>query len=391
VRRLASSVVALGFVLAGCGGTHEPAASHAVQRPLGLQVSGALDSAVTGVGDVDGDGHGDVVIGDEDHRRAWLFTSRDGALVPVVGHAETYGTLRAAEVSPLGDLDGDGQQDFALTTAHGTLVVLYGRRRWPRQVNVLATRQRDAAVITATAATGTPVTVARTGGSLVIATDCVSESCDKAPAVVTLPIPRRGTVVSLGEAAARPAPAVPATVGRLGGTIGFWVNGTPPVINWLLDLPGAEDRWTPLLQAGARTWHLGPRESLLGATSGAALAGTAADLPPGSSERSALKIYRLRPDGSTRSRVLVPEQELIAEGTLTTAGRCLVVSGWNANPPTVWLLDPDSLKTIARWSFNGSVRLVAQPMRNGRMLDVVALGRSGKLARASLAVPAGKC
>lgn len=74
-------------------------------------------------GDVDGDGHADLIVGAWQHAsaapaggKAYLYSGEDGALIRawtgrVMG--ETFGF----DATNLGDIDGDGQVDFLLTSA----------------------------------------------------------------------------------------------------------------------------------------------------------------------------------------------------------------------------------------------------------------------------------
>ncbi|HEY6763068.1 MAG TPA: VCBS repeat-containing protein [Baekduia sp.] len=382
----AAAVVAAAGAL-GCGDWSAPTV--ATQRSLAITVSGVVpQGSLSAAGDVDGDGRPDVTIEDVGRRRVWLLVSRGGARLVALEHFRAGGTVNSSTgVTPLGDLDGDGRAELALHTRRGSMTVLYGRTRWPSRVDLHAAPGADAATVVGTAATGQPSLVARTGRALTIGVSCVARDCS--PNViyrVTAPAP--GQVARLAGAERLPAPVPAAGDGRLElGASDVWANGTPPVLSWTVDLPGDEGASAPLLQAGPRTWRLGESELLVGATPGAALVATSSDAPPGEANLWALVLRRLDDDGGTKRRELVKENETFAGGALTTAGRCLLVSGWTATPPMVWAIDARSLDTVKHWAYPGAAMVVAQAAAGGRTVDSVVVRGSGTLARTTTPLP----
>ena len=74
-------------------------------------------------GDVDGDGHADLIIGAWQHGSAapsggkvYLFSGRDGALLREIT-CRTDGDTFGFDATGMGDVDGDGKIDFLLTSA----------------------------------------------------------------------------------------------------------------------------------------------------------------------------------------------------------------------------------------------------------------------------------
>ncbi len=96
----------------------------AVQDPAGT--AAAFGRFVTELGDVDGDGFADLGVSAQDDARAWIVYGAElldapevQELTPAADVPAFYGRRMAA----LGDVDGDGRDDFAVTT--GAEVWLY--------------------------------------------------------------------------------------------------------------------------------------------------------------------------------------------------------------------------------------------------------------------------
>jgi hypothetical protein len=120
--------VFFGSTLAAGGGHGLDQADLVVTSPnLGAGLGG-YDSSLAAAGDVDGDGRGDILIGESGNGQAWLVFGKDltGSAVDlgVVGKAILPdGALEwlGIDVSPAGDVDGDGLGDIAVASFNESL------------------------------------------------------------------------------------------------------------------------------------------------------------------------------------------------------------------------------------------------------------------------------
>ena len=98
--RYLSSGIGKAFVFSGMTGD----TLHAFERYSGAHGFGI---SVAGAGDVDDDGRDDVVIGDPYNDSAYVFSGRDGSMLWSFGGHGEFGR----SVSGAGDVDGDGHAD----------------------------------------------------------------------------------------------------------------------------------------------------------------------------------------------------------------------------------------------------------------------------------------
>lgn len=105
---------------------------------VGGAAAEAFGRAVDGAGDVDADGYDDIIVGDfragaSDKGRAIVFSGKDGSKIHNLPGIGFMTVAFGAAVSGLGDLDGDGHDDFGVTTSgYGTdpnvdLVIFSGK------------------------------------------------------------------------------------------------------------------------------------------------------------------------------------------------------------------------------------------------------------------------
>ena len=95
---------------------------YTIENPDPLPTGGLFGSSFQVVGDVDLDGVGDLLIGEDSNiadgysgGRAYVFSGASGTLVyALMSPLPTNGGLFGASVASLGDLDGDGTADFAV-------------------------------------------------------------------------------------------------------------------------------------------------------------------------------------------------------------------------------------------------------------------------------------
>lgn len=95
---------------------------HTIPAPAGVTDFGRY---VAAAGDIDADGHADVIVGDASSSgRAFVFSGRNGGLLrQIAGGAAPL----AHEPKRAGDIDGDGFDDVLMTLHWGRVVVVSGR------------------------------------------------------------------------------------------------------------------------------------------------------------------------------------------------------------------------------------------------------------------------
>jgi hypothetical protein len=111
----ASQRVGRAYVFSGQGGSlvlslQSPSTQTYPSPLFGCSVSGA--------GDVDGDGHGDVIVGAQGENdpsdgdgRAYVFSGRTGGLLYILRHPESWGGYFGASVAGCGDTNGNGSPE----------------------------------------------------------------------------------------------------------------------------------------------------------------------------------------------------------------------------------------------------------------------------------------
>jgi hypothetical protein len=102
---------------------HSGADGRALHTFTGETAGEGLGTSPANVGDVDGDGHADILVGAWQYAgaaasggRVYLFSGRDGALMQTYTSKIPGDTLGFDAVG-LGDVDGDGMDDFLITAA----------------------------------------------------------------------------------------------------------------------------------------------------------------------------------------------------------------------------------------------------------------------------------
>jgi hypothetical protein len=76
-------------------------------------IATGFGAAVTGLGDADGDGTHDVVVAGQGHVPGGVALVYSGASFGTIATASHGGFAGAADLAPLGDVDGDARPDFA--------------------------------------------------------------------------------------------------------------------------------------------------------------------------------------------------------------------------------------------------------------------------------------
>jgi hypothetical protein len=377
----AVAVAVATLTLAACGGSTEaPGRASAV---LALRLPARSWAVPAPVGDVDGDGLGDVVLAQGEGEHAWLLTSRGRDTLVALRHARLTGGFGQSghAATELGDVDGDGFSDLALANDRFGLAIVYGARSAAATIDLRAAGRR-VGLISGSAAGRAADAVARQGPDLLAAVDCGVGCLEDRTVRVRIPPACRVTALS-GAPFPRPVATPPV---RLSAPVAPWASGSSPLVVWRTTKPAPARRDTPLVAApGARGRLLGPDDVPLGMTRAAALVATQPDVPSGAAVRSQLKLYRL--SGRPRMRALTREADFDVDGTMIAAGRCLLVSGWGNTPTAVWAVDARSLSVVSSWTQPDAASVAASPA--GQRISIVAVSPAGRLSRAVVALPSG--
>lgn len=123
--------MAIAAVAAAAGATALPAPPVAAAdyrlRPLAADAFVGGGETVTALaGDVDGDGHPDLVVGRPDEGAAHLVSGRDGSVLFTLRAEGWAGSRFGAAASGIGDLDGDGAPDLAVAAPGVDRVFVFG-------------------------------------------------------------------------------------------------------------------------------------------------------------------------------------------------------------------------------------------------------------------------
>ena len=79
--------------------------------PSGWGMSGDFGFAVTGTGDLDGDGHPDIAVSSPNHSAVAIFSGIDGHLVHIIS-GESWADDLGGSLASAGDVNGDGVSDL---------------------------------------------------------------------------------------------------------------------------------------------------------------------------------------------------------------------------------------------------------------------------------------